>query len=262
MDNIYYTCLFVEDRVTLLQKFKPVHKHVVAHHSTISFKPDSLESLNGFRVGHTLKIKVLGRVLDEFADAILIENNLSKKQYPHITISHVDGVERNYSDTMIEKAVGENKVEYFKDEIYLNLTVGWVDMGKKEYRDDKNFEKWMVQKENLNNSQVNKWCRAKEVWWCSVGQNVGYEEDGKDEKRLRPVVVLRNFGFHTALVVSLTTSQKNSSFHFDLGIVAEKRSFAIISQIKLVDTKRLFKQIDVLERGVFDKLKIAIKNLF
>ena len=33
----------------------------------------------------------------------------------------------------------------------------------------------------------------KDIWWVSVGVNVGFEEDGKNDNFVRPVLVLKKF---------------------------------------------------------------------
>lgn len=33
----------------------------------------------------------------------------------------------------------------------------------------------------------------KDVWWASLGANIGHEEDGKNKKFERPVLILKKF---------------------------------------------------------------------
>ncbi len=126
----------------------------------------------------------------------------------------------------------------------------------------KNFKEWGEQKELTENKEINRWCQPRDIWWCKMGVNIGYEEDGKGEHFLRPVVVLKNFGINTALVVALTTSKKKNRFHFAINSFDGESSFAIISQIKLIDTKRLVEKKGKVEKGVFENLEQAIKDLF
>jgi mRNA interferase MazF len=35
--------------------------------------------------------------------------------------------------------------------------------------------------------------KERDIWWVSIGVNVGFEEDGKHEKFLRPVLILKKF---------------------------------------------------------------------
>ena len=43
-----------------------------------------------------------------------------------------------------------------------------------------------------------------EVWWCSVGLNVGEEEFGKGERFVRPVLIFKKFTQNSFLGIPLT----------------------------------------------------------
>ncbi len=124
MIKVIYTAEFVEDTEDLLNKFPPKHKKVYGHHSTIAFRPNDL---NGIEIGNKSIMKVIGRVYDEKADAILVENPKSNKKYPHITISCAEGINPLYSDEMIEKAILANSIEYFESPIEISVTEGYFD---------------------------------------------------------------------------------------------------------------------------------------
>ena len=42
---------------------------------------------------------------------------------------------------------------------------------------DKDFDKWNIEKKNLDERLINKnsFFYPREVWWCSIGINVGVE---------------------------------------------------------------------------------------
>jgi len=48
----------------------------------------------------------------------------------------------------------------------------------------------------------------REVWWCITGVNVGVEIAGKHELFLRPVVVIRKFNKHMALIVPTNNTKQ------------------------------------------------------
>jgi mRNA interferase MazF len=125
----------------------------------------------------------------------------------------------------------------------------------------KDFDKWNKQKKEIHNTGENKFYKPKEVWWCNLGVNVGFEQDGSGELNERPVVILRGFSSQVCLIVPLTTSKKRNKYHFDLGIVGDSQAFAIISQIRLIDTKRLSNRITILNKGVFNSMKKTVKEL-
>ena len=36
----------------------------------------------------------------------------------------------------------------------------------------------------------------REIWWASLGENIGFEQNGKDENFSRPVLILKKFNNH------------------------------------------------------------------
>ncbi len=125
----------------------------------------------------------------------------------------------------------------------------------------KNFDNWNIQKKEIDGNDQEKLYRPRQVWWCSLGVNVGFEQDGTGTEYQRPILVLRGFSKHVCLVVPLTTSLKKNPYHISAGIIDGKQAFAIISQVRLIDTKRLIKQMVLLDIPVFDTIKKAAKDL-
>jgi mRNA interferase MazF len=125
----------------------------------------------------------------------------------------------------------------------------------------KDFETWNTTKKYLQESGENKFYHPREIWWCSLGVNVGFEEDGTSSEFQRPVLVLRGFSKQVCLVIPLTTSQKTNPFHMPVGLIDGKRAFAIISQLRLVDTKRFTNKVTVIDQKVFEIIRKAVKDL-
>lgn len=125
----------------------------------------------------------------------------------------------------------------------------------------KDFDRWNNEKKKVHNLSENKFYHPRDIWWCSLGVNVGFEQDGTGQDFERPVLVLRGFSKHVCLVIPLTTSHKENPYHINLGIIDGKPAAAIISQIRLIDTKRLINKIDVVNEKSFEEIKKAIKAL-
>lgn len=125
---------------------------------------------------------------------------------------------------------------------------------------NKDFDKWNERKKEINNSKVN-YYHQREIRWCSLGVNIGFEQDGTSDDYRRPVLVIKGFSRNVCLVVPLTTSIKRNPYHFDIGKVEGKNAFAILSQIKLIDTKRLHDRLAVLDKEKFEEIRKAIRDL-
>ena len=105
---------------------------------------------------------------------------------------------------------------------------------------NKNFSDWHRAKTKINNqSEENKpFFYEREIWWVSVGKNIGFEEDGKNENFIRPVLILRKFNKYTFLGVPLTSSEIVNKYRIPFSYKDEARSVALISQIRVFDSKR------------------------
>jgi hypothetical protein len=124
-EAIEYTALFVDNREDLLRMFPARHSSVFAHHSTIWYRPSSVE---GLEIGRKLILKIIGHAADEKGFAVLVENGKSKNKYPYITISCAKDIPPVYSNELLEKAVKDGSIEIFKKPLFINVTEGYSDI--------------------------------------------------------------------------------------------------------------------------------------
>lgn len=96
--TIIYTAIFF-DTNEVVSKYKQVHPNLYSHHSTIEFKPKDISNLP---IGEEFKIRVIGRLTNDKVDVLIIENQLSKNKYPHITLSTAEGIKPFQSNSEIE----------------------------------------------------------------------------------------------------------------------------------------------------------------
>ena len=73
---------------------------------------------------------------------------------------------------------------------------------------------------------------------------------------------MRGFGPDACLVIPLTTSPREHALRVPVGSVEGFQARANLSQIRVVDTRRLESKIDFLEKGVFSKLRKAARDMF
>ena len=98
----------------------------------------------------------------------------------------------------------------------------------------------------------------REVWWASLGLNIGYEQDGKNEGFERPVLVLKKQSRHLLWVIPLTGKEKNDRFHCTFlyqGHGIQKEGYAIISQLRSISSKRLKRKMGVASKAEFQKMR-------
>jgi mRNA interferase MazF len=125
----------------------------------------------------------------------------------------------------------------------------------------KNFDNWNEDKKKIHATNENRLYHARDVWWCSLGVNVGFEEDGKGQGAERPMLIIHGFNKKLCWAVPLSTSEKINRYYIPVGIVDGKKSAAIISQMRLIDTKRFINYIGFIDKEPFDTTKQAIKDI-
>ena len=125
----------------------------------------------------------------------------------------------------------------------------------------KDFNTWCKQKEKIHNFGKNKFYHPRDVWWCNLGINIGFEQDGTGREKERPVLIIKGFNKQICLSIPLTTSQKENKYYIKTGKIKNKEASVIISQIRLIDTKRLTNKIGILDKEKFGEIRKAVKNL-
>ena len=70
------------------------------------------------------------------------------------------------------------------------------------------FNSWNAIKKNIDENSKNMKYHAGDVWWCNLGKNIWFEENGKGDNFERPVLVIKGFSKHVCLIVPLTSKEK------------------------------------------------------
>jgi len=125
----------------------------------------------------------------------------------------------------------------------------------------KDFDSWNEEKKQTE-AESSRLYTVREIWWCQLGVNVGSEQNGKGSRFLRPCVIVRGFGADACLVIPLTTSPKEHRLRMPIGVVQKKEARANLSQLRIVDTRRLVEKVGFLNKDVFEELKKRIRELF
>jgi mRNA interferase MazF len=127
----------------------------------------------------------------------------------------------------------------------------------------KDFDSWNSKKKVINNKIIKDiFFKEKEVWWCHLGLNVGFEQDGKNEEFRRPVLIFKKFNAETFWAIPLTTKKKKGKYYFGFKIVGiEVENTANLSQIKLIDSKRLIDKMGYVEQNDYLEIKNRVKKI-
>lgn len=125
----------------------------------------------------------------------------------------------------------------------------------------KDYKKWMPTKSKINNNKKRpKGYKEREIWICSVGENIGFEEDGKKDSFSRPVLILRVFSRNFCHVIPLSKTEKRGKYYFAFNANTGKISVALLSQSRAIDSSRLSRKIGIVTKEDFKVIKEKLKE--
>ena len=119
---------------------------------------------------------------------------------------------------------------------------------------NKDFDKWIELKKELHFRNEEILFHEREIWWCSLGLNIGFEEDGKNENFERPILIIKKFNRNVLWILPLTRSQKEGNYYYRITQGDEDDSVVILSQLRLISSKRLLRKMRMLEKTEFDDI--------
>ena len=95
--------------------------------------------------------------------------------------------------------------------------------------------------------------KERDIWWVSVGVNVGFEEDGKNDHFVRPVVVVKKFSRDLFFGLPMSKKIKSNKYYFRVSMGAEDVS-VLMSQMRVFSSKRMWNKLGELDEGDFNDL--------
>jgi hypothetical protein len=125
---------------------------------------------------------------------------------------------------------------------------------------EKDFTKWHDLKTKLQRTDKIVYFYEREIWFCSVGMNLGHEEDGKQDQFLRPIIIFKKFDDNTFWGIPLT-SQLHGGIRYFRFSFSGRISTAMLSQMRFFDKKRFIRKIGEISSSEFDRLKLQLRNM-
>lgn len=130
----------------------------------------------------------------------------------------------------------------------------------------KEYSDWMEVKTRMHNKHLNFenniYYKEGEVYWISLGKNVGFEEDGKGFLFTRPVLVVKGISRTLFFGVPLTSQPRHGDFYCSLRL-HDMPSYGMISQMRSFDTARVVgNRYGKVSQGTLEKIRTQIRNLF
>ncbi len=125
----------------------------------------------------------------------------------------------------------------------------------------KKFKQWSFLKKKIHYSEkLVPLFNEGEVWWCSLGVNIGNEIDGKNSTYTRPVLIFKKLSDDTFWGIPGTGQNKTGSWFISIPFQNKKQVF-VLSDIRSLSSKRLDKIIGTLSEESFIKIKESFLGL-
>lgn len=122
------------------------------------------------------------------------------------------------------------------------------------------FDEWNEEKKNLEQQWKRAFFKERDIFFLKAGKNIGFEQNGKWPKFARPFIVIRKFNNETFWWVPLTTKKREGKYYHSFFLQSIEQT-AILSQLRLIDAKRILDKIGMIDKENFNAIKQKIKNL-
>ena len=127
--------------------------------------------------------------------------------------------------------------------------------------EEKHFKEWIRLKEDLHFHSSLPRISEGEVWWCSCGENIGIEINGKSARFTRPVLIMKKLGRRGFMGIPLTSQEKTGSWYVKFNFL-NKNQFAAICQARVLSVSRLHGKIGQIPNSDMVIIKKSFHKLY
>lgn len=126
----------------------------------------------------------------------------------------------------------------------------------------KRFLEWIGLKQRLHeNDHQPPLVAEREIWWASLGENVGSEINGKSALFSRPVIIYRKLAHGFYHVIPTTTQQKTGTWFVPFRSIGRDMA-ACLHQTRSIDHRRLSSRLGKLDEDDFDRVREGFWRLY
>lgn len=126
----------------------------------------------------------------------------------------------------------------------------------------KRFLEWIGIKEKLhNNNSKPPLVSERDLWWVSLGENVGSEMNGKSGLFSRPALVIKKLSHGFYLIAPTTTKPHEGNWYVKFKQMG-REMFVCLHQIRAIDHRRLSNRLGIIDEEDFKRIKAAFAELY
>ncbi len=126
----------------------------------------------------------------------------------------------------------------------------------------KQFFEWIGLKERLHNIEHKPPLVSQgDIWWVSIGENVGSEVNGKSKLFSRPVIIFKKLAHGFYFVIPTTTQVRDGSWYVKFR-QQERDMVACLHQSRAIDYRRLSSKLGTLDDEDYSRIKEGFRTLY
>lgn len=126
----------------------------------------------------------------------------------------------------------------------------------------KRFLEWIGVKEQLHDMEHKPpFVSVRDLWWASLGENVGSEMNGKSKRFSRPVVVLKKLAHGFYLVAPTTTRAHEGTWYVHIHFSGQDE-YVCLNQIRTIDYRRLHSKLGQISPDDFSLVQKGFRKLY
>lgn len=126
----------------------------------------------------------------------------------------------------------------------------------------KRFWEWIELKQGLHKSEHKPpFVSERDLWWASLGENIGSEMNGKSSRFSRPVLVLKKLAHGFYLVAPTTTQVREGSWYVHVQMQGQDE-YVCLNQIRTIDYRRLSSRLGQIDTDDFKNVLDGFRRLY
>ena len=126
----------------------------------------------------------------------------------------------------------------------------------------KKFLDWIILKDKLHGLTYKPpLFKEAEIWWCSFGENIGSEINGKSDLFSRPALIYKKLSANIFMAIPTTSQERIGTWYVPITLGSTK-STVVLNQARVLDYKRLSTKIGELNDLEMSNVKKRFHDLY
>jgi len=122
------------------------------------------------------------------------------------------------------------------------------------------FDSWNILKQDINEKLTEVYFKEREIWFCSIGRNIGHEQHGHHDLFERPVFILKKFDKGSFFGVPISSKLKTGTWYASIKY-KDAMFTLLLNQARLFDSKRLTRKVTQLSHEEHHYIKDQFRKL-